>query len=244
MWLWVPYVALNAGDEPGPQPPPPPPPPPGQVSGDCSRGSAHPGNLKPFGPGPEEKHGCGSRERREEGLSAKGSQTRPRRLNCSLSLSPGLMEGGGVHSGHSCPHWDMGAPGLRSTCAPPQLAEAWPLPSLVSRSEPAAPSFDEKFCYLNRRRGGVLKQEVQQVIALLCPKGWLPTCCDVITDKILTGCYQAQQYRSCNLTSPSTSHNPPPFLRTAAQESLGQAGLRFLALWLISPQDKQECLRA
>lgn len=59
---------------------------------------------------------------------------------------------------------------------------------------------------------GIFKQEVQQIVTLFCLKWWLTECYDVITDEILTGSYQAQQYRRCNLTSTLHSHSLPLFL--------------------------------
>lgn len=109
-------------------------------------------------------------------------------------------------------------PRLGIACVPPQLAEVWPTPSLVSLPRQVL-AFMRNSVILTGVEGvgvregcGIFKQEVQQITSLFCLKWWLTACYDVITNKILTGCYQAQQYRRCNLTTRLHSHNLPLYL--------------------------------
>lgn len=70
-----------------------------------------------------------------------------------------------------------------SACAP-QPADVWPSPNLVSLPK-RLPALMRYYCVISVGKKN-LKQEVQQVISLFYPEGWLTICCDVIIDKILT----------------------------------------------------------
>lgn len=145
-------------------------------------------------------------EGREEGPSPKGSQMRPHRV-----ITQPYTHGCGILSCLQLPALEHADPRLESPCA----SLRWALRLSKAFAKSCGPS--ERLSALMRisvismgRWGTNVKQEVQQVISLSCPKTWLPTCYDMITDKILTGCYQEQLYKNYNLTTPSTSYGPPP----------------------------------
>lgn len=106
----------------------------------------------------------------------------------------------------SCPLRNRG-PRLGSVCASPQLAEAWPSPSLVSLPRWLLTLMRNSVILMGV--GGEDLNKKSSKLSLSFPRMWwlAAACYVVITDKILTGCYQAQQYRSCNLITP-----PPPAL--------------------------------